>query len=263
MVPHGIRIDYTVIVTLANRNWTQKEARQTIRFMPRFSKQSVLDISSTTSTLKSRVTQQLKSGDFSGSTGQITLSADEPNVLVLKDSGRSYQATDIITSLHLESSKGQPAIPSTCIVSATLESQTWWQTKPIQNLPHITKANNCHSVSEPLMRNIEFSLVWEMASPGNTKVAGSKAVNTFRAQVKVALPGLSTVKRVYLPSFYSCLIARTYCLHVLIIIASVPLRLVLPLQMALESGEGNDICPGNNVGLPMPESLDDPLASDD
>ncbi|KAH7174649.1 uncharacterized protein B0J16DRAFT_404386 [Fusarium flagelliforme] len=254
MVPHGIRIDYTLIVTLADRNWTQKEASQTIRFMPSFSKQPVLDISSTTSTLKSRATQQLKSGGFSGSTGQITLSADEPNVLVLKDSGRSYQATDIITSLHLESSKSQPAMPSTCIVSATLESQTWSQTKPIQNLPHITKAENCHSVSEPLMRNLEFSLVWEKASPGDTKVAGSKAVNTFGAQVKVSLPGLIAGKRVYLPSFYSCLIARTYCLHVLIIIASVPLRLVLPLQMALESDEDNDTGPGNNVGLPMPES---------
>ncbi|CAG7562358.1 unnamed protein product [Fusarium equiseti] len=263
MVPHGIRIDYTLIVTLTDRNWTQERVSQTIRFMPRFSKQPGLDISSTTSTLKFRATQQLKSGDFPGGTGQITLSADEPNVLVLKDSGRSYQATDIITSLHLESSKSQPAIPSKCIVSATLESQTWSQTKPIQNLPHITKAKNCHSVSEPLMRNLEFSLVWEKASPGDTKVAGSKAVNTFRAQVKISLPGLSAVKRVYLPSFYSCLIARTYCLHVLIIIASVPLRLVLPLQMALESDEDNDTGPGNNVGLPMPESLDDPLASDD
>jgi len=263
MVPHGIRIEYTLIVTLAGWSWTQKEASQTIRFMPRFSKQSVLDLSSTASTLKLRATQQLKSGDFSGSTGQITLSADEPNVLVLKDSGRSYQATDIITSLHLESSKSQPAMPSTCIVSATLESQTWSQTKPMQNLPHITKAKNCHSVSEPLMRNLEFSLVWEKVSPGDTEIAGSKAVNTFRAQVKVSLPGLSAVKRVYLPSFYSCLIARTYCLHVLIIIASVPLRLVLPLQMALESDEGNDTCYGNEVGLPTPESLDDPLASDD
>lgn len=261
MVPHGIRIDYTLIVTLADRNWTQKEASQTIRFMPRFSKQPVLDISSTTSTLKS--TQQLRSGDLSGGTGQITLSAHEPNVLVLKDSGRSYQTTDIITSLHLESSRSQPAIPSKCIVSATLESQTWSQTKPIQNLPHITKAKNCHSVSEPLMRNLEFSLLWEKAPPEDTKIAGSKAVNTFRAQVKVSLPGLSAGKKVYLPSFYSCLIARTYCLHVLIIIASMPLRLVLPLQMALESDEDNDTDPGNNVDLSMPESLDDPLASDD
>ena len=145
-------------------------------------------------------------------------------------------------------------MPSQCMVSATLESQTWFQTKPMQNLPQITKVKNCHSVSEPLMRDLEFGLVCERDPPEDTRIAGSKTVNTFRARVTVSLPVLSAGKRVYLPSLYSCLEARTYCLHVLVIIASVPLRLALPLQMALESDEENDTCPGNNVGLPTPES---------
>ncbi|KAI1061047.1 hypothetical protein LB507_010150 [Fusarium sp. FIESC RH6] len=256
MVPRGIRINYTIIATLADRNWVHKEASQTIQFMPRFSKQPALGTSSTDSALNFRATQQLKSRDFSGSPGRITLSADEPHVLVLQDSGRSYQTTDIIATLHLESFKSQRAMPSECIVSATLESQTWSETKPMQNLPHITRAKNCHSVSEPLVRDLEFSLVWEKVPPEDSRIAGSKTVNTFRAQVIVSLPALSAGKRVYLPSFYSCLVARTYCLHILVIIASVPLRLVLPLQMALESEEGNNTCPSNSVGLPGPESLD-------
>ena len=225
--------------------------------MPVFSKQPALGASSTDLILKFRAIQQLKSRDFSDSPGQITLSADEPHVLVLRDSGRSYQTTDIITTLHLESSKSQPAMPSECIVSTTLESQTWSQTKPMQNLPHITKAKNCHSVSEPLMKDLEFSLLWEKVPPEGMRIAGSKPVNTFRAQVVVSLPASSAGKRVYLPSFYSCLIARTYCLHILVIIASVPLRLALPLQMALESDEGNNTCLGNRVGLTTRESLDD------
>ncbi|RBR10307.1 uncharacterized protein FIESC28_09509 [Fusarium coffeatum] len=158
MVPYGIRIDYTIIATLADLYWAGKEASHTIQFMPRFSKQPFLGTSSTDSTLKLRATQQLGSRDFSSSPGQITLSAEEPHILVLRDGGRSYQTTGIITFLHLESSKSQPAMPSECILSATLESQTWSQTKPMQNLPHITKAKNCHSVSKPLMKDIEFDL---------------------------------------------------------------------------------------------------------
>ena len=255
MVPQGIFITYNIVATLADRNWVHKEASQTIQFMPRFYKQPVLGSSRTYSTVKFTAIQQLKPRDFSGSPGQITLSADEPHILVVQDSGRSYQTTDILTSLHIESSKHQPALPSECIVSATLESLTWSQTKPMQNLPHITKVKRCHSVSRPLMRDLKLSLVWEKVPPEDTRIAGSKTVNAFRAQVIVSLPALSAGKRVYIPSFYSCLIARTYCLHILVIIASVPLRLALPLQMVLESDEGNDTCPSDNVGLPAPESL--------
>ncbi|KAI6755616.1 hypothetical protein HG531_004722 [Fusarium graminearum] len=240
MIPEGVRIDYTVIAMLRWHYKVERMTEQEINFLPRFIEPPLLKVQDMGDIFKMKTTQQLKSEFFSKSTGHITLSTDPPTTLTLPIGGASLPPIDINALLHLEFSKGKPILPQSCILSAKLEPQTWSQLVPMQQLPEIQgiqETKNCRSVSEVLAKNTEMKLVWEVDGPEETKTATSPSAKSFTAQIKTLLPTFSKPERSFLPTFYSCLIARTYLLHVTIIIASVPLRLVLPLQLSVEDEE--------------------------
>jgi hypothetical protein len=54
----------------------------------------------------------------------------------------------------------------------------------------------------------------------------------------------------FLPTFYSCLIARTYQLHLTINVASTTLKLVLPVQLTMEEQKGDVQPDAEDIGLP-------------
>ncbi|KAF5246294.1 hypothetical protein FAUST_1411 [Fusarium austroamericanum] len=255
MLSEGVRIDYNIIVTLWWDKYTQRKMERPIHVLPRFIEQPLPAIPNGIQTFKMRATQQLKSGFFLGSTGQITLSVDPPTTHALAVGGGSLPPIDITGLLNLEFLKGKPVLPQSYTFSAKLESQTWSQPVPMQQLPEIQKAKNCHSVSEVLARNTEMKLFWERSVSEEANTAASPSAKGFSAQIKASIPAFSKPERVFLPTFYSCLIARTYLLHFTIIIASVPLRLVLPLQLSVEDEESAWQCESSSTEVSGSDTL--------
>ncbi|KAF0638255.1 hypothetical protein FPSE5266_20256 [Fusarium pseudograminearum] len=118
-----------------------------------------------------RATQQLKSGFFLGSTGQITLPVDPPTTLALAVGGGSLPPIDITGLLNLEFLKGKPVLPQSYTFSAKLESQTWSQPVPMQQLPHIQEAKNCHSVSERcVLRRLDVDRLHSQLASGTRRL---------------------------------------------------------------------------------------------
>ncbi|PTD09375.1 hypothetical protein FCULG_00007577 [Fusarium culmorum] len=236
MLPEGVRIDHAVIVTLWWNKYKQREMERPIHVLPRFVEQPLPAIPNGIQTTNHFVSR----------------SAYDSHPC---RRGGSLPPIDITGFLNLDFFKGKPVLPQSYTFSAKLESQTWSQPVPMQQLPHIQEAKNCHSVSEVLARNTEMSLFWERSVSEDTNTAASPSAKGFSAQIKASIPAFSKPERVFLPTFYSCLIARTYLLHFTIIIASVPLRLVLPLQLSVEDEESAWQCESSSTEVSGSDTL--------
>ncbi|CEI39983.1 unnamed protein product [Fusarium venenatum] len=241
MFPAGVEIEYIIVAEVWSYGRTRMEIGRPFNVLPALVEHSLL-IPNMVDDTKMTATQQLKSKFFTGNSGHINLSVNPPTTLVLPVGSGSLPPIDITGFFCLEFSKGKPALPQSCIFSAKFESQTWSQTAPMQELPDIQEVKNCHSVSEVLERNAEMNLVWERNASEETNTVASSSVQNFTAQIKALIPAFSSSERVFPPTFYSCLIARTYRLHITIIIASVPLRLVLPLQLYIKNEGSSGKC---------------------
>ncbi|KAM0221430.1 hypothetical protein ACHAQD_005342 [Fusarium lateritium] len=241
MVSRGVCIEYGVIAQVwnsASPEYAKLETKETIRFLPGFIEHPTLKIPSTDRVYKFESSKQLKSNVFARSSGQITLSADQPNTLVLDTIGRGFQPVSVSTSLSLEVLGGKSVLPQKGVISAKIESQTWSQDEPMQQFPHIVDARDCYVGSETLLKKLEVDLSWGKDFVKGTETATAQAAEAFSSRIEIPLRDFMSDKKMFLPTFYSCLAARTYQLHITIVVASVTLKLVLPIQLSVEDSQG-------------------------
>ncbi|CAJ0543019.1 Ff.00g003690.m01.CDS01 [Fusarium sp. VM40] len=241
MVSRGVCIEYGIIAQVWNSacpEYAKLEAKETIQFLPGFVEHPTLKIPDTDRVYKFESSKQLKTNVFARSSGQITLSACQPNTLVLDTIGRGFQPLEISTSLSLESSGGKSVLPQKAVVSAKIESQMWSQDEPMQQFPHIVDARDCYVGSETLLKKLEVDLSWEKEAMKRIGTTTAQAAEAFSSRVEIPLQNFMSDKKMFLPTFYSCLAARTYQLHITIVVASVTLKLVLPIQLSVEDPQG-------------------------
>ncbi|KAM0269181.1 hypothetical protein ACHAPA_004449 [Fusarium lateritium] len=241
MVSRGVCIEYGVIAQVwnsASPEYAKLETKETIQFLPGFIEHPTLKIPSTDRVYKFESSKQLKSNVFARSSGQITLSADQPNTLVLDTIGRGFQPVSVSTSLSLEVLGGKSVLPQKGVISAKIESQTWSQDEPMQQFPHIVDARDCYVGSETLLKKLEVDLSWGKDFVKGTETATAQAAEAFSSRIEIPLRDFMSDKKMFLPTFYSCLAARTYQLHITIVVASVTLKLVLPIQLSVEDSQG-------------------------
>ncbi|SPJ79036.1 uncharacterized protein FTOL_07427 [Fusarium torulosum] len=241
MVSRGVCVEYGVIAQVwnsASPEYAKLEAKETIQFLPGFVEHPTLKVPDTERIYKFESSKQLKTNVFARSSGQITLSADQPNTLVLDTIGRGFQPMGVSTSLSLESFGGKSALPQKGVISAKIESQTWSQDEPMQQFPHIVNARDCYVGSETLLKKLEVDLSWEKEIVKKTENTTAQAAEAFSSRVEIPLRNFMSDKKMFLPTFHSCLAARTYQLHITILVASVALKLVLPIQLSVEDPQG-------------------------
>ncbi|KAF4436704.1 hypothetical protein FACUT_6299 [Fusarium acutatum] len=253
MIPRGVRVDYGVIAQVwdsANPEYAKMEAKETVQFLPGHVEHPPLKIPTANRTFKFASSKQLKSSVFCRSSGEITLYADQPIAIVLDPSGKSFHPTTVATSLRLKLCDQKTSLPQTCSVSAKIESEIWSQDEPMQQLPHIVNARDCYNGSETLVKKAEVGLSWEKNSPKQTDSVVTETAETFSSHIEIPLTSFASDKKMFLPTFYSCLIARTYQLHLTINLASTTLKLVLPVQLIMEEQEGDVQPEADDIGLP-------------
>ncbi|PCD36285.1 hypothetical protein FGRA07_08169 [Fusarium graminearum] len=253
MIPRGVRVDYGVIAQVwdsTNPEYAKMEAKETIQFLPGHIRHSHLKIPTENRNFKFGSSKHLKSGVFGRSWGEITLYADQPTAIVLDSSGKSFHPTTVEMSLRLKLCNRKTSLPQICSVSAKMESETWSQDEPMQQLPHIVNARDCYNSSETLLKKTEIGLSWEKDSPKQTDNVVTDTRETFSSHIKTPITNFASDKKMFLPTFYSCLIARTYQLHLTVNIASATLKLVLPVQLTAEEQKGDVQPDAEDIGFP-------------
>ncbi|RGP77974.1 hypothetical protein FLONG3_3931 [Fusarium longipes] len=253
MIPRGVRIDYGIIAQVwdsASPEYAKMEAKETVQFLPGHVQHPHLKIPTVNRHFKFGSSKQLKSSVFSRAWGEITLHADQPTAIVVDSSGKHFHPTTVTTFLRLKLCDRKTSLPQTCSISAKIESETWSQDEPMQQPPHIVHARDCYNSSETLLKKTEFGLNWEKNSPKQTDNVVTETAETFSSNVDIPITNFTSDKKMFLPSFYSCLIARTYQLHLTVNVASTTLKLILPIQITMEEQKGDVQPDAEDIGLP-------------
>ncbi|KAF9781021.1 hypothetical protein IL306_014718 [Fusarium sp. DS 682] len=223
MIPRGVRIDYGIIAQVwdsANPEYAKLEAKETVQFLPGLMEHSPLKIPTASRAFKFKSSKQLKSSVFSRSSGEIALSADQPNAVVLDPSGKSFRPATVAVSLRLKLGDRKTGLPQTCTISTKIESETWSQDEPMQQFPHIVNARDCYNSSETLLKKAEVDLSWEKSSPKQTDGIVTETAEAFSSHIEIPLK------------------------------TSVALKLVLPIQLMMEE-QTEDVQPDvEDIGLP-------------
>ncbi|CAG7561155.1 unnamed protein product [Fusarium equiseti] len=253
MIPRGVRVDYGVIAQVwdsVSPEYAKMEAKETVQFLPGHVEHPHLKIPAANRKFNFKSSKRLKSSIFGRSSGEITFYADQPTAIVLDSSGKHFHPAKVVTSLRLKLCDRKTSLPQTCSVSAKIESETWSQDQPMQQLPHIVNAIDCYNGTETLLDKTEVGLSWEKDSPKQTDDVVTETTERFSSHIEIPITNFASDKRMFLPTFYSCLVARTYQLHLTITVASTTLKLVLPVQLTMEEQKG-DVQPDvGDDGLP-------------
>ncbi|GKU10146.1 hypothetical protein FLAG1_08244 [Fusarium langsethiae] len=252
MIPRGVRIDYGIIAQVwdsASAGYAKMEAKETVQFLPGHVQHPHLKIPTMNRHFKFVSSKQLKSSVFGRAWGEITQHADQPTAIVVDSSGKNFHPATVVTSLRLKLCDHKTSLPQRCSVSAKIESETWSQDEPMQQPPHIVNARDCYNSSETLLKKTEVGLSWEKDSPKQTDNDVTETAETFSSHVEIPITNFTSDKKMFLPTFYSCLIARTYQLHLTINVVSTTLKLVLPVQLTTEDQSGDVQPVAEDIGL--------------
>jgi hypothetical protein len=235
LVPRGVCLEYGIIAQILDTNtpqYAKLASKQTFQFLPYLDQHPPLYIPITNQTYQLRSSKKLRKNVFSKGTANVTLSADQPEAFTFDTSGRELHSMFVQTDLYFESFDDRQILPQICTASADLKMETWSQDEPLQDWPHLADRKDSYSSMETIAKKAEINLAWKSDTSNQGSIAGHQSCNTYRSIVKIPLH-FTNEERLILPSFYSCLLARTYQLRINVSVATVALKLVLPIQIAI------------------------------
>ncbi|RTE71350.1 hypothetical protein BHE90_014241 [Fusarium euwallaceae] len=204
---------------------------------------------------------------LSPSDGSIKAIAAQPAAIRLTNDGYSASQSAVPVSLTFEPSSTNILPPQQCSISAKIEVQTIYSSEPIRCPPNRGEKMSLYypyrskTVSlDPLTVQVQWS---QHSSPDIvTEAVGHgrclpPAFHTATMEMPLQLP---TQTKMFLPTFYSCLISRIYTVHLTLNIAGCRLRLSTPVQIIMEPSEVDTGQPNDSTLYAERESGERPCA---
>lgn len=211
-------------------------------------------------------TKPVKKGMFSSKLGDLTMMASQPQPIVLQPDGRVVSSTTANIDLHFKPVSAEALPPRVIALQSKLVSHTYYSNDGFASFPNIGKWNNeygqhrrgeyytsVHLPSPPIPQTKwrqqlvaharrDSGYGTESYSEGDgserrlSNPSSSPIYNTTRLSVPVSLP---TGKKMFIPTFHSCITSRIYVLHLTITVTSgsstTNLSVAIPLQVAIEA----------------------------
>jgi hypothetical protein len=181
---------------------------------------------------------------LSPSDGKIKATAAQPGAIRLTNDGYRAGRFTVPVGLTFEPSSVNIIPPQYCSISAKLEAQTLYSYEPMRHLPSMKEMEiNCYPYRRKTV-SLDPSTIQVQWSQHPRPDVVSKTIrhghcvppifHTAAIEVPLQLP---THTKMFLPTFYSCLISRTYTTHLVLNIAGTRLRLSTPIQIILEPSQ--------------------------
>jgi hypothetical protein len=123
-------------------------------------------------------------------------------------------------------------LPQTCIVCADLRTETWSNGAPLQDWPHLVGQKDSFSSVRSVAKRVQIKLAWEPQSSKESGIVPGPTVGTYSSRLEIPI-GILSEEELVLPTFYSCLVARTYQLRVTVKIGTSTVKLNFPIQLAM------------------------------
>lgn len=229
LVPRGVWLQYGIIAQVLDTNtpsYTKLASKQTFQFLPRARQQPALD-----QRHRYTASEHVKKHIYSKAKAVVTLSSDQPQVLVIPTSGTDLPATSVHMDLHFECLDAGVSLPQTCIVSAELKTETWSNGAPLTDWPHLIAQKDSSSSVRCVAKRVQIELAWEHQNSGKAGGMHHPMGGIYSSRLEIPI-GLLSEEELVLPTFYSCLVARTYQLRITVKIGTSTLKLNFPIQLA-------------------------------
>ena len=270
--PQMARIAYSIKATVysGREAGCPMESYHMVKVLPSYPEDAPLDITITDERYNLSKSKTIRRNLFTKA-GKLTATASQPAAVMLGSDGHTASTTIVRVSLEFEPVSAVMAPPKINSMSGKLTAVTFFGAAPADLLPNLGSrsvftANPAlsYTTTSPLFsnsvnevawqqhnfsgqRDSEYSIVGEDVHEtdcpesrgcigGNGK--GSKKCpvrHSAMLEVPLAIPTSS--RRLYLPTFYSCLVSRTYTLrlHLSVGPTNTTLSLAIPLQIGVKA----------------------------
>lgn len=234
LVPRGVWLQYGIIAQVLGTgtpSYTKLASKQTFQFLPCARQQPAPVTTTADQTHQYRSSEQVKKHVYSKTRAIVTLSSDLPHVLIIPTSGTDLSTMLVHTDLHFECLDPEVILPQTCIVSADLKTETWSSDTSFHDWPHLVAQKDSSSCVRSVAKRVQIGLAWEPRTSGESGVMHHRTGGIYSSRLGIPVRFLGE-KELILPTFYSCLVARTYQLRVTVKIGTSTVKLDFPIQLA-------------------------------
>ncbi|OHW99175.1 arrestin [Colletotrichum incanum] len=243
MSPTMAQVEYQVVARVLHKFSSNHkdtiEASQPIKVLPAFPEDPPLGVNDRDARYNLSRTKSVRRNLLSVKKDQIIIRASQPEAVHISIGG--YQLPSSQPSITLdctfESSSAVSFPPEITLGQIKLEAQTWFTGTPMKVVPDLGNPRDTAGLRHELRysTNVKLSttdtgvILWHKDNGEE-----EQKLNTWRSKTKIPIR-LPTVHKMFLPTFYSCFIARSYILHVSVNYSGSKTNLSVPLQIASQS----------------------------
>ena len=251
------------------------EQSKKLKLLPARSEEPPLDITVRDERYVLSKTKEIRKSVFSGKSGRLTASATQPGAAMLSGDAHSMSSTRTQVRFEFASSRPGATPPKINSVSAKLQAITFFSARAANHLPNLGPRNKqnsnpslTYSTSVSLFNSPVEKMTWaqhdiaserrdsgyssvgaeEAPGSGNEtegpiyphrqgkskKIKSCPVRHTATLDVPISIP--TGNKNIFVPSFHSCVVSRTYTLQLHISTGSnTTISLFLPLQIGVET----------------------------
>ncbi|KAF7556980.1 hypothetical protein G7Z17_g1043 [Cylindrodendrum hubeiense] len=236
VIEYGI---YTAIdVQCGGRNKEPKliGKKHVINVLPYFPEDPPLNIPQMSLEYAVEKTKRIRKNIFSSPDGRITAVALQPKAISIGPDGYGSSESAILIDLAFEPRSPDIQPVSVSSISASLHMQTWSRQAPSIAFPNLGLLRDAYTDYITLYSRKEIQASW-MSSPKETRADGeSSSTISYSSSIRVPFK-LPASKKVFLPTFHTCLVSRTYKIQLCLAIGNTKLRFMVPLQVSMENGK--------------------------
>ncbi|GJC89087.1 hypothetical protein ColLi_11925 [Colletotrichum liriopes] len=243
MSPTMAQVEYQVVARVLHKRSSNHEntieVSQPVKILPAFPEDPPLSINGRDARYTLSRIKSVRRSRLSVKKDQIIIRASQPEAVHISIGGSQLPSSQpsITLDCTFESSSALSFPPEITLGRIKLEAQTWFTGTPMKVVPDLGNPRDMAGIRHELRYSTSVKL-----STADTGVIlwhkddgkGEQKLTTWRSNTKIPIR-LPTVHKMFLPTFYSCFIARSYILHVNVNSNGSKTNLSVPLQIASHS----------------------------
>ncbi|CAJ0549121.1 Ff.00g027340.m01.CDS01 [Fusarium sp. VM40] len=265
-IEYGVRAVATHNAPVEGRT-TPLDGFHMIKVLPAVPEDAPLEICAKDERYCLSKTKPIRKNLFSAKQGELTTMASQPSAIMLSGNFLNASGTNLRVNLEFKSTSKDVTPPKINSVSAKLQSTTFFSSAPMTQLPnlgsrikHQSTPSLTYSTTTPVPMRPDTKLFWEDEAPSSRRDSGydsafwnegesseseeaqrTKKASKFNVRryatldIPFNLP--TSASKLFLPTFYSCISARAYIVHLTLSVGSMntSINLDVPVQIAVEN----------------------------
>ncbi|KAJ6444316.1 arrestin [Purpureocillium lavendulum] len=269
------------------------EGYHMVKVLPAQPEDAPLDITFRDERYNLEKSRTIRKNLFAAKAGKLTVTASQPRAVMLAADGHGAAASTARVDLHFAPTSAETAPPKINSISGKITAATFFGAAPTDLLPNLgsratytANPSLSYTTTNTLFSHPVDKLTWEQRNTSGRRDSGYSSLGVeedasetdcsegrgrtgrnksskkcpirHSAVLEVPFDIPMTNRKIFLPTFHSCLISRTYTLHLSLSVGptNAAMTLAVPLQIGVEAIHE----PHFDDGLP---SFDTAMAEDE